>query len=171
MVSLVPICPIALFFVRVVLQRFLLAVLLLLPCCWTSLWGLLPGRKNGAGDGHRPLGAADRPRRQGCWTGCKRSRAEGDISIVTPKPGPRCVALRVLADTAVDVTGERSIASAIAFGGADRRAQRASVWPRLLPVTGGIPPHKVRAAGSARALLEGDRTRSFRPEPVGLSAE
>src|SRR5215469_9180767 len=34
----------------------------------------------------------------------KRSRVEGDKHIATPKPGPRCVALRVLADTSVDVT-------------------------------------------------------------------
>jgi hypothetical protein len=34
----------------------------------------------------------------------KRSRAEGDKSRATPKPGLRCVAMRVLADTAVDVT-------------------------------------------------------------------
>src|SRR5438552_3168105 len=33
-----------------------------------------------------------------------RSRAEGDKSIATLKPGPRCVALQVLADTSVDVT-------------------------------------------------------------------
>src|SRR5439155_13498010 len=35
----------------------------------------------------------------------KRSRAEGDKSIATPKTGPRCVAPRVLADTSVEKTG------------------------------------------------------------------
>src|SRR5262249_45074361 len=34
----------------------------------------------------------------------KRSRAEGDKSTATPQPEPRWVALRVLADTPVDVT-------------------------------------------------------------------
>ena len=34
----------------------------------------------------------------------KRLRAEGGKCIVAPKPGPRCVALRVLANNSVDVT-------------------------------------------------------------------
>src|SRR5262249_18745293 len=33
-----------------------------------------------------------------------RSRVEGDKSRATPMPGLRCVAMRMLADTAVDVT-------------------------------------------------------------------
>jgi hypothetical protein len=39
----------------------------------------------------------------------KGSRAEGDKSRATPKPGLRCVAMRVLADTAVDQTNGTSL--------------------------------------------------------------
>ena len=35
----------------------------------------------------------------------KRSQVKGDRSIATPKPGPRSLPLKVLADTSVDVTG------------------------------------------------------------------
>ena len=35
----------------------------------------------------------------------KRSPVMGDRSIATPKPGPRCAALRVLVGTSADGTG------------------------------------------------------------------
>src|SRR5262245_51930857 len=38
------------------------------------------------------------------WSGSKRSRVEGDDCIVTPGQRPRCLAVRLLADTSVDVS-------------------------------------------------------------------
>jgi hypothetical protein len=52
----------------------------------------------------------------------KRSRAEGDKSIATRRPGPRCVPLKVLADTSVDVTSASKIMTQNCFGGRDRSA-------------------------------------------------
>ena len=54
----------------------------------------------------------------------KRSRVKGDRSIATPKPGPRCVALRVLVGTSVDVSDAPKTVTRTQRGVSDRRAKR-----------------------------------------------
>jgi hypothetical protein len=49
----------------------------------------------------------------------ERSRAEGDKSRATPNPGLRCVAMRVLADTAVEVSHAPKTATQTQLGVAD----------------------------------------------------
>ena len=53
-----------------------------------------------------------------------RSRAEGDKSRATPKPGLRCVAMRVLADTTVDATPAPNTATQTQLGVANRSPLR-----------------------------------------------
>jgi hypothetical protein len=75
-----------------------------------KLWGAL--RKRGLPIGHGTLARLR-----------KRSRAEGDKSRATPKPGLRCVAMRVLADTSVDVSDALKTVTRTQRGVSDRSAQ------------------------------------------------
>jgi hypothetical protein len=59
-----------------------------------------------------------------CMAQGKRSRVEGDKSIATPKPGRRCVALRVLAHPSVDVSSAPNTATRTQLGVSDRRTLR-----------------------------------------------